>query len=101
MSADAATDAAADADGGACCPADPTPGCCMSYGGWKAAGASCGKRCDGMPVSTDPGWKLENDSHGCPRWTHPDDFPKHAVGVSYCGAVAPNDAGADASADAP
>jgi hypothetical protein len=50
--------------GAACCPIDPTPSCCMRYGGH----AGCGTTCDGMPIANDPGWHMENDDLGCPAW---------------------------------
>ena len=87
--------------GGQCCPPSSTPACCMEYGGWSP-GASCGKVCDGMPLATDPGWKLGTDDRGCAVWTNPND--RFCDGTSnpsskYCGGVREVDAGADASDD--
>jgi hypothetical protein len=86
-------------DAAECCKPDPRPGCCMSYGGWRNGGV-CRVRCDGMPDRSDPGWKLEMDSHGCERWTNPNDVwnggtPNAAT--SYCGMVPGRDAGSDAA----
>ena len=71
----------------------------MRYGGWSTT--AFGLRCDAMPVPSDPGWKLERDSHGCNVWTNPNDTwlsGKTNSATTYCGAV-PGDAGTD-SADA-
>lgn len=90
-------------DGGECCPPDPNPGCCMGYGGWSN-GRSCGPSCDGMPVPTDPSWKLETDDHGCRVWKNPNDFwhgGTRNAATSYCGEMVVPDGGRDASDAAP
>src|SRR5262249_16710984 len=69
VSADESSDAS---DAGICCPPDKTPSCCMAYGGARKSWG-CSAACDGMPVPSDPGWRLENDTAGCPVWTHPYD----------------------------
>lgn len=100
--ADAGADTGAlepSADAGGCCTPDPSPGCCMAYGGWSAS-KSCARTCDGMPVPSDPDWKLETDSHGCAQWTNPNDHlngGKSNSATSYCGAVGKADAGPDAA----
>ena len=85
-------DAGADAgDGGLCCPPDPSPGCCMRYGGWSDTG-QCFQVCDGMPQPGDPEWTLATDAHGCSVWTN----PKPNGGAGTCGAATPPpDAGGD------
>ena len=108
-SADAATDAPGDTspDGGYCCPPDPTPGCCMHYGGYSNGSFNCSSICDGMPEPGDPAWHLTKDSHGCAIWsstgstgplcgqaiggtdsgiTNPPGCPA-SWSVSYCGAA--------------
>ena len=73
-------------DGGApmiCCPADPTPSCCMHYGGWVSLGGACGEECDGMPVPSDPSWRLI-DNDGCPTWT------SNTGGTDLCGSFFPD-----------
>jgi hypothetical protein len=72
---DSAIDATASGDGrdeGQCCKPDPSPGCCMNYGGWtdgEASGCALKTACDGMPVPSDPAWKLVKDDHGCMVWS--------------------------------
>lgn len=91
---DAATDGGAEAttaEGGACCTPDPTPGCCMHYGGWADQSWECAAVCDGMPQPNDPGWVLTKDAHGCSVWTN----PKPNGGPGTCGAATPIDAGTD------
>ena len=79
--------------GGICCPASPNPACCMSYGGWAEDSTKCESPCDGIPLPTDPSWKLAKDDHGCDAWSSrpvvhgPSDGP-------LCGSVT-SDAGAD------
>ncbi|MEY4509852.1 MAG: hypothetical protein RLZZ450_1974, partial [Pseudomonadota bacterium] len=51
-----------------CCPPSPQPNCCMDYGGAQTHGA-CRRVCDGMPIPSDPAWRLIKDEHGCPRWS--------------------------------
>jgi hypothetical protein len=88
-----------DADAGPCCMPDPQPGCCMNYGGWRQPGVMCGAGCDGMPVPTDPDWKIEPDTHGCPRWTNPHDYfggGTMSSTVAYCGAYQPSGGVVDA-----
>jgi hypothetical protein len=98
--ADAGLESAAP-DGGQCCKPDPHPSCCMSYGGWSTG--RCAEECDGMPEPSDPGWKIEIDSHGCEQWTNPNDFwngGTRNAATAYCG-ISPNlDAGSDAASDA-
>jgi len=88
---DAGSDAAVSlkADGSVeCCPPDDRPNCCMVYGGAKAIGSPCELRvCDGMPVPSDPAWKLVNDPHGCPRWS------SKGATLGCCGGEAPVDGG--------
>lgn len=60
-----------------CCPIDPAPNCCMRYGGH----GSCGYLCDGMPLPSDPGWKIEQDDLGCDVWVN-ENAPK-----DYCGSL--------------
>jgi hypothetical protein len=102
-----ATDAPPDA--GACC-APGGLGCCMDYGGWSPAERPCGlSTCDGMPVPSDPAWKIEPDSHGCPHWVNPHDYFRDGTrsnDVTYCGPYQPShdavdggDAGDAAAAD--
>lgn len=52
-----------------CCPPSAAPGCCMAFGGAKLSENACGYVCDGMPMPSDPAWRLVTDAHGCPRWT--------------------------------
>ncbi len=78
--------------GGVCCPADPGPGCCMKYGGWSGDGNCFGQICDGMPVPSDPGWKLVKDDHGCSMWSN----ASPNWGSNACGAPVKKDASADA-----
>lgn len=98
-------DAGADSAGpdGGCCPPDPQPDCCMHYGG-RSAGGSCGRTCDGMPVPSDPDWKVADDKFGCPRWMNPHDSfhgGTSSATTAYCGGEAPErDAGDDDAADA-
>jgi hypothetical protein len=40
----------------------------MDYGGAETHGA-CRRVCDGMPIPSDPAWRLIKDEHGCPRWS--------------------------------
>lgn len=100
---DAGNDGDADAaaeDSGACCEPDPAPGCCMSYGGWSEH--ACGRACDGMPESDDPGWKLTTDTHGCRVWTNPNDAWNGGTrnpATAYCGGVRV-DSGLDDASDA-
>jgi hypothetical protein len=68
---DASSEASTNADGGVCCPPDPSPGCCMRYGGWSENGNQCFQVCDGMPQPNDPQWTLTTDSHGCSVWMNP------------------------------
>lgn len=91
-----ASPGAADAAKGVCCPPASAPSCCMDYGGWSF-NAMCGlKDCDGMPIPSDPGWKLGTDDHGCATWKNT------SVGARVCGGQTPPDASAepDSSADA-
>ncbi len=93
-------DAAADASAGGCCAPSPGPDCCMDYGGYSSDGR-CGETCDGMPLPSDPGWKLVKDGHGCDVWTN----PRGTIVGDGCGSLPPppdagGDAGADAAADA-
>ena len=82
-----------------CCQPSPQPNCGpMVYGGWMTPGTTCAGAYDGMPVSTDPGWKLEEDNHGCPRWTNPNDYfngGKQNPATKYCGGVFSIDASVD------
>jgi hypothetical protein len=58
----------------------------MDYGGWKRGG--CGRSCDGMPVSSDPGWTLATDDHGCKVWQNANDRFRGGTynpDTSYCG----------------
>jgi hypothetical protein len=81
---DVATDGGADGGGGdvatsgMCCPPSPSPGCCMSFGGWAPF---CGTVCDGMPTPDTPGWKQLTDAHGCTYWQPP------ANATTTCGGV--------------
>lgn len=68
----------------------------MDYGGFRTG--QCAQTCDGMPAPSDPGWKIEMDSHGCPQWTNPNDYwngGTRSSGTSYCGGAPPRDAGLD------
>jgi hypothetical protein len=80
-----------------CCPPSPEPSCCMDYGGYGAG--LCGPVCDRMPVSTDPGWTLATDGHGCSVWRNPNDGFRGGIenpDTRYCGAPSRRiDAGAD------
>jgi hypothetical protein len=103
-SPDVSIDHASAPDSSPCCP-PAGPGCCMDYGGWRPPGNMCGGTCDGMPLPTDPDWKIVLDQHGCPRWTNPHDYFRGGTmssTVRYCGAYQPSgddvDAG-DAAAD--
>lgn len=83
-----AGDAAPDAPptSGFCCPPDPSPNCCMHFGGFSESG-TCAEACDGMPVPSAPGWHQVTDSHGCSTWIAPTSGP-------ICGApLPPPDAG--------
>jgi hypothetical protein len=83
-------DGATTGDGGVkCCPPDPTPGCCMKYGGAEDSNGQCEDVCDGMPNPSDPGWKLTTDSAGCSRWTN----SKPDFGPGTCGY--PSDSGSE------
>jgi len=55
----------------------------MHYGGTAFADGVCGMTCDGMPVASDPGWRLEKDANGCMQWTNPRPFGR---GSGFCGA---------------
>ncbi|CAN5851013.1 hypothetical protein BH11MYX4_BH11MYX4_26710 [soil metagenome] len=99
-------DASADSpapDSGLCCPPDPHPGCCMAYGG-KPFSSGCSEECDGMPVPSDPDWKIGNDPSGCPRWMNPHDHwngGTYSADTKYCGAVShEDDAGSNDASDA-
>jgi hypothetical protein len=88
-------------DSGACC----TPGgqsCCLDYGGWTPPERACGSAdCDGMPVPSDPDWKIEPDSHGCPHWANPHDYfhgGTRSDAATYCGASQPAGDQVDAAA---
>ena len=74
----------------------------MDYGGWTPAERSCGSSdCDGMPLPSDPDWKIEPDSHGCPHWTNPHDYfhgGTRSATASYCGAYQPSGDAVDAAA---
>jgi hypothetical protein len=82
-----------DADSGVCCPIDPTPGCCMSYGGTRPSWG-CGVVCDGMAWPNDPRWEKRTDENGCARWVDPPFDPESGV----CGGIRP-EAGVDAPKD--
>lgn len=59
----------------------------MDYGGYGAG--LCGPVCDRMPVSTDPGWTLATDGHGCSVWRNPNDGFRGGIenpDTRYCGA---------------
>jgi hypothetical protein len=74
----------------------------MSYGGWAANGTCWGLVCDGMPVGTDPGWKLETDDHGCSVWTHPNNTFRGGTSnpdVETCGGVRNPNGGFEPDAD--
>ena len=63
-------DASPDQEQAACCPPDPSPSCCMHYGGWSGDNApGCAAVCDGMPEPGDPAWHLVKDSHACDVWS--------------------------------
>lgn len=99
---DASASSDGDADGGWCCPPDPKPGCCMKYGGHSSRvsrAAQCGAVCYGMPWPWDPGWKLENDAHGCPTWVHPADAPdaQAVARAARCGLACPTTDAIDAT----
>lgn len=53
-----------------CCPPEPTPRCCMSYGGAQVDG-KCSMQCDGMPPPSAP-WHRELDEYGCAQWVEPE-----------------------------
>jgi len=97
-SGDGGTTSDAQSDSGVtCCPPDPSPGCCMKYGGAADSSGECAAVCDGMPQPSDPGWKLDTDSYGCPIWTNP--TPDFSAGT--CGNPPPNDdGGSDSGLDA-
>jgi hypothetical protein len=84
-----------DADGGGCCPIDPTPGCCMNYGGARHSGI-CATVCDGMAWPNDPRWEKRTDENGCAYWVDPPYDPARGV----CGGVR-SEAGVDAPKDTP
>lgn len=100
---------AASADGGVatpdengCCKPDPSPGCCMNYGGAGLEGQCSGRSCDGMPVPSDPGWHLATDAQGCRRWTNPNDRyngGEYSASTQYCGAPIRRDAGEEKDAE--
>jgi hypothetical protein len=74
----------------------------MDYGG-HLNGSFCGASCDGMPIASDPDWKIVDDAFGCPRWTNPHDgFNGGAFSdeTSYCGGEVRNDAGSSDASDA-
>ena len=50
-----------------CCEIDPAPSCCMAYGG-NERDDGCGTLCDGMPIPSDPAWKIVKDEFGCKKW---------------------------------
>ncbi|MEO7112973.1 MAG: hypothetical protein ABI183_21220 [Polyangiaceae bacterium] len=79
-----------------CCPPDPTPGCCMHYGGAPDDGNVCPDVCDGMPQPNDPGWTLTKDVAGCPVWSN----PKPTGGPGTCGVAPFDDGGSDSGLDA-
>lgn len=88
---------ASGADSGICCPPDSQPSCCMKFGGTRKNG-TCPGWCDGIPVPSDPNWKLQTNADGCPEWTHPQrDPPSSAPNV--CGKPV-SDAGSDGAKDA-
>lgn len=89
---DGSSEATTGDGGGQCCPPDPSPGCCMAYGGWSSSGQCFGKECDGMPQPNDPGWKLVKDDHGCSTWFN----PAPMWGANACGAPTMKDASVDA-----
>jgi hypothetical protein len=98
---DADVDASADATPG-CCPVDPSPSCCMDYGGWDE-GRSCPSLCEGMPLPSDRGWALRTDEHGCEYWSNPNDRyrgGKYNAATQYCGAAPAVDAGEDGATNA-
>ncbi len=79
----------------------------MEYGGWRynpEFACSQTEFCDGMPLPSDPDWKIEPDTHGCPHWTNPHDYFRggtRSVTTSYCGAYQPaNDVDASDPSDA-
>jgi hypothetical protein len=53
----------------------------MHFGGWSDSVEGCGLECDGMPIASDPSWKLVDDD-GCPHWTY-------AQGGTLCGTAPP------------
>ncbi|GAC1526207.1 MAG: hypothetical protein NVS3B10_24710 [Polyangiales bacterium] len=94
---EAGTEAGGDgADAGSCCPPDPHPGCCMRYGGWN-----CAVVCDGIPIPSDPAWRLVKDEHGCDTWSSAGSTGP-LCGAPFDGGkdTAPTDSGSDV-ADAP
>ena len=65
----------------------------MHAGGWSETSGGCGEICDGMPVPSDPAWKLVTDDHGCQVWS--------SAGATGPRCGAPIDSGFDTRADAP
>lgn len=70
----------------------------MVYGGWKEDTSRCGEMvCDGMPVATDQGWRLQTDARGCQVWSNPKDAFRGGTqdgATTICGGVTA-DAGPD------
>jgi hypothetical protein len=53
-----------------CCPPSSQPECCMQLGGTQV-GSACPELTCNIPSPTAVGWKLGQDTHGCPQWFVP------------------------------